>query len=946
MFAPPVAQRRSAPPQRAVTGQQQSALGPSISNQAMLRQLASPPHLLPPRPAFRLPFPMQAKLEIGAVDDPLEREADSAAESVMRMPHPAVGTTAVPLHLSRKCDACEQEEKLQRQPELPPDLGEKEKEEEEKALQMKAAGPEADRGDAPPIVHEVLRTSGRPLDASTRAFFELRFGWDFSTVRVHADAAAQASARAVKAQAFTVGNDVVFGAGRFAPASPEGRRLLAHELAHVVQQSGSGGKTVVTRQGAAGGEGEPLFLVKMMDPVDAMLVIREYLPRAMDTSQAAMQVIADTMHMPRTMQNASLRVRRLIAAFSLLDASDAAAVRDTLIRPANDKQRALSDNFGALDHRFRRPLLDILSDRIDKAKPAATDKPLQARWTNLGGGAFAYLADTGRTVDDVAKHMSGYQGLADVLAKLNGLVRTEPLAAPRQIVVPAQFITRPETLAEIPEGLRREIMDAQRLEGEHQQLTRFITVRGGHPAGPGAVGVIPLTAAPITWTGVLDAVKYAAGFVVGLIEGAIDAVKDLFKGAWEMIKAVAETVYNLVTGQLGRIWAMVTGWIHQLKLLWANRAEVARDFMEKWEARDAWDRGNFQGEVLGWVMMTVLLIIVTAGGATEAAIAQISGKWANIIKLLKLAQKAGDFGTYAKALTGTASKAATAAFDAMRASRLGTAVKIAEAVARPIVWTARTIKAALGLPRKIADEVTDAIAERLSVLAPYADRIKSLSTRAKRWLFGCRSPCEFNGVRATERMGLRDGEIEARAVEELGEEVWPTEEELLEQETAAFEVDPFGRGQAIEKLRLQKLRADGFEPLPGNFKGFDGFKGGTESTVIENGKTIRVINRPDARSIKSTWVTDPNRLSSMINGYFDKIRGRFRYTLSGVRLDGVRRRSLDLLFEEGSQITSNTLRALDDLKRSAGSIEFRWSVIQSGKEVPSSEYLRTLASVD
>jgi hypothetical protein len=94
---------------------------------------------------------------------------------------------------------------------------------------------------APPIVHEVLRASGQPLDAATRGAMEPRFGHDFSKVRVHTDDRAAESARAVNALAYTVGRDVVFNSGRYAPGTAGGRQLLTHELTHVVQQASDSG---------------------------------------------------------------------------------------------------------------------------------------------------------------------------------------------------------------------------------------------------------------------------------------------------------------------------------------------------------------------------------------------------------------------------------------------------------------------------------------------------------------------------------------------------------------------------------------------------------------------------------------------------------------------------------------------------------------------------------
>lgn len=104
-------------------------------------------------------------------------------------------------------------------------------------LQRRAFHNQREHSEVPLIVHEVLRSPGQPLDGTVRDFMEPRFGHDFSQVRVHTDGPAAESARAVNALAFTVGRNVVFGAGQYAPGAARGRELLAHELAHVVQQA-------------------------------------------------------------------------------------------------------------------------------------------------------------------------------------------------------------------------------------------------------------------------------------------------------------------------------------------------------------------------------------------------------------------------------------------------------------------------------------------------------------------------------------------------------------------------------------------------------------------------------------------------------------------------------------------------------------------------------------
>jgi hypothetical protein len=162
---------------------------------------------------------LQAKLAVGAVNDPREHEADRVADRVMRMPEPTY-VSGWPEQISRKCVACEEEDK-----------------DDEHKLQTKRAEPTPVAGAAPPAMYHVLASAGQPLDAKTRAFFESRFGADFSTVRIHHDQRAADSARHVNAHAYTVSNHIVFAANQYQPTEQAGRQLLAHELTHVIQQT-------------------------------------------------------------------------------------------------------------------------------------------------------------------------------------------------------------------------------------------------------------------------------------------------------------------------------------------------------------------------------------------------------------------------------------------------------------------------------------------------------------------------------------------------------------------------------------------------------------------------------------------------------------------------------------------------------------------------------------
>ena len=197
---------------------------------------------------------IQGKLTVGKPNDKYEQEADRVADEVMRMPEPQV---------QRQNEEDEEEEMIQAKPvgeQITPlvqrqvepaeeEEAEPEKEEEE-TIQAKV------EGQTPQVIPSLeskinaLQGGGQSLSKETRNFFEPRFGTDFSNVKIHTDSNANQLARSINARAFTRGNDVVFGGGEYSPENSGGKRLLGHELAHVVQQTGlfTGALKLIQRQ--------------------------------------------------------------------------------------------------------------------------------------------------------------------------------------------------------------------------------------------------------------------------------------------------------------------------------------------------------------------------------------------------------------------------------------------------------------------------------------------------------------------------------------------------------------------------------------------------------------------------------------------------------------------------------------------------------------------------
>ncbi len=224
----------------------------TIGNQAMGRLLQS--------------GVLQTKLKIGPANDKYEQEADRIADRVVSIsdsaigPEPRAGKPSIgnpasqiartPLvhsimSLQRTCASCQKEynqASLQRRPVVAGNLCPTCRSTGSQFIQQKQNNLQRKENPVAPSIETSIdsaRGQGRPLSAGERSYFEPRFGADFGGVKVHTDSRAEHLSRSVNARAFTVGSDIFFGAGQYSPHTGDGKRLMAHELTHTVQQGGA-----------------------------------------------------------------------------------------------------------------------------------------------------------------------------------------------------------------------------------------------------------------------------------------------------------------------------------------------------------------------------------------------------------------------------------------------------------------------------------------------------------------------------------------------------------------------------------------------------------------------------------------------------------------------------------------------------------------------------------
>lgn len=278
---------------------------------------------------------IQAKLAISQPEDESEREADRVAEQVIRILEPPLQQTYDSRREFSKCLAKQQDQEHQLV--------------KRRHIQAKNIGESIGY---PILKDALLFSSSQPLDSVTRAFFEPRFGFDFSSIRIHTDSNAAEAAESIQSRAFTVGNDIFFGRNRYNPQSTKGGLLLAHELAHTIQQN-------------AGSTSGILIQRTLEEDINSLL---ERIMPSPDTAENRILIIEALCRMAMGNEDARISARRRILheVFQLIvEESEASRLHGRL------NSRILGDSLSEVFHdqlatATRNEMLQILQRRITR----------------------------------------------------------------------------------------------------------------------------------------------------------------------------------------------------------------------------------------------------------------------------------------------------------------------------------------------------------------------------------------------------------------------------------------------------------------------------------------------------------------------------------------------------------------------------------------------------
>jgi hypothetical protein len=620
--------------------------------------------------------------EKSAHDAPLQRQAGEDEEEKEE------ALQTAPL-VQRLCTECEEEKKhaagpaemVHRQAASGGPFDDEE--EEGQQVQPKVARTPASGGTAPVAdnIRALSSGGGSPLPQAARAFFEPRFGADFGHVRVHTDSRAAQTAGSINARAFTVGRDIAFGAGQYAPHSHDGRQLLAHELTHVVQQGAASTLTQTVQRQAEETLEEPVF-----EPS------AEKLEEMEDEGQPVEQVglvepDEGTYLWP------SPDPKRAKPALGLLPINTRVFVDRKLdggwyLVYVEGHQRGQALPVPEGTHGY------VAAARVN------TDMPDPGSWfyrvTTGGQGA---LALAGQLYKDNFKASWGkdYRYLVNVLVAVNE-------AKKRRFIYkedPDDSWDEAKTLA----GGKIWVPGLELVEALHGQVSS------------GSISYEVLTTLAEISIGV-------AAFIVGLLHGAVMSIADIFIGLKDLVVMVIDLVKKLFQGTLISDAKSFFEDISKIKM-----SDIIDMVGAKWNAPSTWDRWKFRGYVIGYAIVEILLLIFSAGALTAIKWAgKVSkvGKFAEYLSKLPKVQKVI---SAAKTLKGKA------------VDEIRTALKAAHAMSEAHGWAARVLRLPLGILKRLSEVDIG----KLKKLPQWArERFSRLTDAVKLRYLGCASPCKVD----------------------------------------------------------------------------------------------------------------------------------------------------------------------------------------------------------
>jgi hypothetical protein len=575
----------------------------------------------------------------------------------------------------------------------------------------------------PPSVAATIRRSGAALDHGIRTDMEQRLGQDFSRVRIFTDAPAHQSARDVNAKAYTVGNAVVFGAGQFRPDTPPGRQLLAHELAHVAQQSG--GQPVLSRQ---------------RDKRD------EERPVALPASEPAPPTDGEPVSLIGITVNDGLGPDG-----QPLDRGPTTKLRaapSTEAKPPLGEFPVNTQVF--IDRRLPGGWYHVVVTKTGQTGYMAAS----LLETNLPDpeSRFHRIAPNESAFDIVKRyyHVDKDAGYENLRFYANGLVQINSQRHRDGIYEPS--------------GDEKSLLRQQALESQG----RFVYVDAATKANrqilvPGQAFANTLKVSSGSWIRDIGrdameflekAVKFVA-FPAGLIVGALECLWDTVSGIVELVWSILKGLFT--GGLLSQLEEMAEG-LGKLITDPATRQQALYalgDWLEeRWENRNPTKRWYWRGWIIGYLSMEVLLTFFSFG---EALLAKAAGKLKALFDVIK-ATTVGGKAIHAIEAAATVikdSKAATAiknAAETIKASKpakvVGAVVKAPiKAIAKVREWAAKVLK----IPADVLNRLTDEAVFALEKLSPKAARaltrlaeLGDAGLQAIRRLFRCTNPCKFN----------------------------------------------------------------------------------------------------------------------------------------------------------------------------------------------------------